>query len=671
MARLNEYGFGSNPYTRRFRGLVPVKQKPAPAVVDENTTFADFYDEADLFVEPTTDALLDTYKSLSPADQQGRRGRDILAEVADNVEDLYFSDVLKKAFPSDHLCSDAAACTDKDCCALPGRVVETLLDAFGVEEEFKGVRESVQSNFGAKNPRDEVKAHTKKSKEDFMNKFFPKDVKSREVKPRENLHRVAQTSREQKHFEVLQKAPPKQLTTVTFSQCTHLPRERKLRTEAFTLAQHRPTLAQVRAHSFRTEEPSRSYRSPIKRQYGKTVEADSSEGTTRRPAPTFQTAADALAEANAKMGQTGNGPTFKRPGLSRMAYNPPFARQDPPEQKSAENQKAKKPKTEDEESLEGLPAYLLNEDGTALHPRVASCDPKLLATVCREIMDAATNITWDDIAGLKNAKATLEEVIIWPMLRPDLFSGLRGPPKGILLFGPPGTGKTLLAKAVASQTGCTFFNISASSLMSKWIGDGEKMVRCLFAIASVRQPAVVFIDEIDSLLSARTEGEQDACRRIKTEFLVQLDGAGTDSTDRVLVIGATNRPEELDEAARRRLERRLYVALPDASSRQRIIQHLLRKEPNALSEEDMQAIVERTAKYSGADMKALCREAAMRPLRECRSLKSVAAADVRAIMREDFEKAVQTIRPTVSDTEIQRYADWNAMYGSTAMADGM
>ena len=123
---------------------------------------------------------------------------------------------------------------------------------------------------------------------------------------------------------------------------------------------------------------------------------------------------------------------------------------------------------------------------------------------------------------------------------------------GLLLFGPPGTGKTLIGKCIASQSGSTFFSISASSLTSKWIGEGEKMVRALFAVARVHQPSVVFIDEIDSLLSQRSESEHEASRRIKTEFLVQLDGATTEGEERILVVGATNRPQELDEAARRR-----------------------------------------------------------------------------------------------------------------------
>jgi ATP-dependent 26S proteasome regulatory subunit len=146
------------------------------------------------------------------------------------------------------------------------------------------------------------------------------------------------------------------------------------------------------------------------------------------------------------------------------------------------------------------------------------------------------------IAGLGFAKKCVQESICWPMLRPDIFTNLRSVPKGVLLFGPPGTGKTLICKAIAHETGAIFFNISSSSLTSKWIGQGEKTVRTLFSVAAYMEPSVVFIDEVDSLLCQRSSDENEATRRIKTEFLVQLDGAGTNQQARVIIIGATNRP---------------------------------------------------------------------------------------------------------------------------------
>lgn len=242
-------------------------------------------------------------------------------------------------------------------------------------------------------------------------------------------------------------------------------------------------------------------------------------------------------------------------------------------------------------------------------------------------MEKNCNMTWDDIAGLEFAKKTINEIIIWPMLRPDIFKGIRAPPRGIMLFGPPGTGKTLLGKAIAAQSKSTFMSISASTLTSKWVGEGEKMVKTMFAIAAINQPSVVFIDEIDSLLSARTDADQESSRRIKTEFLVQLDGANTFGGEeaRILIIGATNRPDDLDEAVRRRLAKRLYIPLPNAAGRRQFIERMIEKEFKSddsmstmidISEEDVEKLIVLTKGYSGSDLKALSTEAAMMPLRE-------------------------------------------------------
>jgi SpoVK/Ycf46/Vps4 family AAA+-type ATPase len=149
-------------------------------------------------------------------------------------------------------------------------------------------------------------------------------------------------------------------------------------------------------------------------------------------------------------------------------------------------------------------------------------DKELISKIEMEIVDSGDPVSFQDIAGLADAKQTVMELVCWPMKRPDLFTGLRRGPNGLLLFGPPGTGKTLIGKAIAHESGATFFSISSSSLTSKWIGEGEKLVRTLFAVAGYREPSVVFIDEIDSLLTQRKADENEASRRIKTEFLVQL-----------------------------------------------------------------------------------------------------------------------------------------------------
>ncbi|XP_056376292.1 fidgetin-like protein 1 [Hyla sarda] len=293
--------------------------------------------------------------------------------------------------------------------------------------------------------------------------------------------------------------------------------------------------------------------------------------------------------------------------------------------------------------------------------RLKNIEPKMIELILSEIMDHGPPLSWDDIAGLEFAKTTIKEIVVWPMLRPDIFTGLRGPPKGILLFGPPGTGKTLIGKCIACQSGATFFSISASSLTSKWVGEGEKMVRALFTVARCHQPAVIFIDEIDSLLSQRGEGEHESSRRIKTEFLVQLDGATTSSEDRILVVGATNRPQEIDEAARRRLVKRLYIPLPEASARKQIVVNLMSQENCNLTDKEVESIVLQAEGFSGADMTQLCREAALGPIRSLQTvdISTISPDQVRAIAYIDFQNAFQTVRPSVSKQDLDLYEHWN------------
>lgn len=289
----------------------------------------------------------------------------------------------------------------------------------------------------------------------------------------------------------------------------------------------------------------------------------------------------------------------------------------------------------------------------------------MVELINNEIMDHGPPVDWNDIAGLEFAKTVIKEIVVWPMLRPDIFKGLRGPPKGLLLFGPPGTGKTLIGKCIASQSKATFFSISASTLTSKWVGEGEKMVRALFAVGRCHQPAVIFIDEIDSLLSQRSDGEHDSSRRIKTEFLVQLDGATTSSDDRLLVIGATNRPQEIDEAARRRLVKRLYIPLPEGEARRQIITNLLKDQRYSLSEEDFGKLVERSEGYSGSDMSNLCREAALGPIRSISGdIQAITPDQVRSILVFDFDNAFKQVRASVSSKDLDLYVEWNKQFGS-------
>ena len=228
-----------------------------------------------------------------------------------------------------------------------------------------------------------------------------------------------------------------------------------------------------------------------------------------------------------------------------------------------------------------------------------------------------------------------------------------------------GTGKTLIGKAIAYESGATFFSISSSSLTSKWIGEGEKLVRTLFAVAAYREPAVVFIDEIDSMLTQRKADENEASRRIKTEFLVQLDGTGTCGHGRVLVIGATNRPQELDEAARRRFVKRLYIPLPRKPDREALIRVLLSTNNHCLTNEETYKLAEDTEGFSGADLKALCADAAMGPIRELgRHALEIAPENVPPIAFKHFRRALRTTKPSVSPSDLFHYEEWDKLYGS-------
>lgn len=294
-------------------------------------------------------------------------------------------------------------------------------------------------------------------------------------------------------------------------------------------------------------------------------------------------------------------------------------------------------------------------------------DSKLANLILNEIVDNGATVSFEDIAGQDLAKQALQEIVILPALRPELFTGLRAPARGLLLFGPPGNGKTMLAKAVAAESKATFFSISAASLTSKYVGEGEKLVRALFAVARELQPSVIFIDEVDSLLCERREGEHDASRRLKTEFLIEFDGVQSGGDDRVLVMGATNRPQELDEAVLRRFAKRVYVALPDAETRFTLLKNLLGKHGNPLSKSELTHLAKATSGYSGSDLTSLAKDAALGPIRELGpdQVRSMAASEMRNIKVKDFEDSLKRIKPSVSPATLNMYTKWNKDFGDT------
>ncbi|TYG42037.1 hypothetical protein ES288_D12G224400v1, partial [Gossypium darwinii] len=295
-------------------------------------------------------------------------------------------------------------------------------------------------------------------------------------------------------------------------------------------------------------------------------------------------------------------------------------------------------------------------------------EKRLLADV---IPPSDIGVAFDDIGALENVKDTLDLVML-PLQRPELFckGQLTKPCKGILLFGPPGTGKTMLAKAVATEAGANFINISMSGITSKWFGEGEKYVKAVFSRASKVAPSVVFVDEFhcaypSSLINAE---------------MVNWDGLRTKDTERILVLAATNRPFNLDEAVIRRLPWRLMVNLPDAANRAKILKVILAKEELS-PYVDFDAVASMTEGYSGSDLKNLCVTAAHRPIKEIleREKKEQAAAlaeskpppslcrsaDIRPLNMVDFRYAHQQVCASVSSESVNmtELLQWNELYG--------
>ncbi|EAW06884.1 putative AAA family ATPase [Aspergillus clavatus NRRL 1] len=305
-------------------------------------------------------------------------------------------------------------------------------------------------------------------------------------------------------------------------------------------------------------------------------------------------------------------------------------------------------------------------------------DANAARQILNDIVVRGDEVHWDDIAGLDPAKKALKEAVVYPFLRPDLFSGLREPARGMLLFGPPGTGKTMLARAVATESKSTFFSVSASTLTSKWHGESEKLVRALFGLAKVLAPSIIFVDEIDSLLSARSSGtEHEASRRSKTEFLIQWSdlqraAAGREPStkktggdaSRVLVLAATNMPWDIDEAARRRFVRRQYIPLPEHHVREQQLRKLLSHQNHDLNDEDIEVLVHVTEGFSGSDITALAKDAAMGPLRNLgEALLHTPMDQIRPIRFQDFEASLKSIRPSVSRDGLQQYEEWAQKFG--------
>ncbi|CAN7006872.1 unnamed protein product [Brassica rapa subsp. trilocularis] len=326
-----------------------------------------------------------------------------------------------------------------------------------------------------------------------------------------------------------------------------------------------------------------------------------------------------------------------------------------------------------EEGNTGLANGIREKPKKSMFPPFESAETRALAeSLSRDIIRGNPNVKWESIKGLENAKRLLKEAVVMPIKYPSYFNGLLSPWKGILLFGPPGTGKTMLAKAVATECNTTFFNISASSVVSKWRGDSEKLIRVLFDLAKHHAPSTIFLDEIDAIISQRGgEGrsEHEASRRLKTELLIQMDGLQK-TNELVFVLAATNLPWELDAAMLRRLEKRILVPLPDPEARRGMFEMLLPSQPG---DEPLphDVLVEKSEGYSGSDIRILCKEAAMQPLRRTlavledteETVPENELPKVGAILPEDIDRALSNTRPS-AHLHAHLYDKFNDDYGS-------
>ena len=368
---------------------------------------------------------------------------------------------------------------------------------------------------------------------------------------------------------------------------------------------------------------------------------------------------------------------------NKRNYEKPWKGDNNNNNKGKKDDKGGKENKDGKDPKEGKSAFLLN-----CYPDGVGPDTDLIEMVEKEVVENNPNVKFEDIAELESAKRTLQEAVLLPLLMPDFFRGIRRPWKGVLLYGPPGTGKTLLAKALATQGKTTFFNVSATTFASKWRGESEKVVRLLFEMARFYAPSTIFIDEVDSIGTKRGEGDNEASRRVMAEMLVQMDGVSGMSENEelsneelkkkiVMVLAATNHPWDLDDALRRRFEKRVYIPLPNTVGREEMFKINL-KGVTLANDVNIPELVKMTDGYSGADIANVCREAALMQMRR-KLMKTGGGFDIMELannpqkLQEELEApvsqtdiltAIKNISKSVSQSDLKRYEEWTSEFSN-------
>ncbi|XP_076856352.1 outer mitochondrial transmembrane helix translocase [Brachyhypopomus gauderio] len=267
-------------------------------------------------------------------------------------------------------------------------------------------------------------------------------------------------------------------------------------------------------------------------------------------------------------------------------------------------------------------------------------------SIAAHLVDPLTmQITWSDIAGLDDVITELKDTVILPIKKRHLFEGSRllQPPKGVLLYGPPGCGKTLIAKATAKEAGFRFINLQPSTLTDKWYGESQKLAAAVFTLAIKLQPSIIFIDEIDSFLRSRSSSDHEATAMMKAQFMSLWDGLDTDINCQVIIMGATNRPQDLDSAILRRMPTRFHINQPNIKQREEIMKLILENEN--VDAVNLCEIAKVTDGFSGSDLREMCRDAALICVRDfVHNTAGQHADNIRPIQQQDLQRAIEKMK---------------------------